>query len=86
MALARPVDVDAGRSADPRPVVSLIKGTDITPQPIDWLWDDHLAKGKVHIIAGKPSTGKTTICLDWAQQCPAVQRFPTAPGPPLERF
>lgn len=36
-------------------------GTDLTPEPVDWLWPYWLALGKVHILAGAPGQGKTTI-------------------------
>jgi len=43
--------------------VSLISGADIKPERVDWLWQGYLARGKLHILAGAPSTGKTTIAL-----------------------
>src|SRR5271156_4443500 len=30
---------------------------------VDWLWKNWLALGKLHLIAGPPETGKTTIGL-----------------------
>lgn len=33
------------------------------PQPIDWLWSGWLAAGKVHLLAGAPGTGKTTVAM-----------------------
>ncbi len=35
----------------------------IEMKPIAWLWKDWLAKGKLHILAGAPGTGKTTLAL-----------------------
>jgi putative DNA primase/helicase len=32
-------------------------------EPVKWLWQDWLAAGKLHIVAGPPGTGKTTICI-----------------------
>ena len=43
--------------------VHLINGAAIRPAPIDWLWDGWLAAGKLHILAGAPGTGKTTLAL-----------------------
>ncbi|MDR2991184.1 MAG: AAA family ATPase [Burkholderiaceae bacterium] len=34
--------------------------------PIDWLWPDWLAQGKMHLLAGAPGQGKTTIALAMA--------------------
>jgi DNA polymerase III delta prime subunit len=41
----------------------LTRGDAITPEPIAWLWPDWLAAGKLHILAGAPGTGKTTLAL-----------------------
>ncbi len=43
--------------------VQLICGTDVEPEPIDWLWRGYLARGMVHIAAGRPGCGKSTIAL-----------------------
>lgn len=43
--------------------VELIAASSITPEPISWLWPGWLARGKLHIEAGPPSTGKTTLAL-----------------------
>ena len=32
--------------------VMLLKGSDLTPEPVRWLWRDWLAQGKLHILAG----------------------------------
>ena len=52
-----------GGAQDPAPRVSLIRGIDIKPEAINWLWPDWLALGKLHVLAGPPGTGKTTIAL-----------------------
>jgi len=46
--------------------LKLINGSEITPESIFWLWDGWLAKGKLHILAGSPGTGKTTLALSFA--------------------
>ena len=46
--------------------VELIRAADLTPEPIRWLWPGWLAKGKLHVLAGAPGTGKTTLALDMA--------------------
>ncbi|WP_370679396.1 AAA family ATPase [Comamonas sp. GB3 AK4-5] len=43
--------------------VLLTCGTDLNPEPIRWLWKDWLALGKLHILAGAPGQGKTTLAL-----------------------
>jgi len=49
--------------ADYQAKVSLIRGTDLRPKPVDWLWRGWLAAGKFHLLAGAPGTGKTTISM-----------------------
>lgn len=46
--------------------VTLLRGSDIKPEAINWLWPGYLASGKFHIIGGAPSTGKTTIGMSFA--------------------
>jgi putative DNA primase/helicase len=43
--------------------VVLVNGSDLTPEPIRWLWPNWLALGKLHILAGAPGQGKTTIAI-----------------------
>lgn len=41
--------------------IVLACGADLTPEPVRWLWRHWLALGKLHILAGAPGQGKTTI-------------------------
>lgn len=43
------------------PMVELLCAADIQCVPIRWLWPGWMARGKLHILAGSPGTGKTTI-------------------------
>ena len=45
------------------PKINLIRGSDLTPKPVNWLWNGWLAAGKFHILGGAPGTGKTTISI-----------------------
>lgn len=49
-----------------RDVVRLVSLAEITPEPVRWLWDGWIAQGKLHLLAGKPGTGKTTLALTLA--------------------
>jgi putative DNA primase/helicase len=51
-------------------------GADIKPEPISWIWKGWIAKGKLHILAGAPGTGKTTIALALAATITCGGRFP----------
>lgn len=46
--------------------VLLLNGANMKPEPIRWLWPGWLACGKLHILAGAPGQGKTTIALAFA--------------------
>lgn len=41
--------------------VELIGAATIKPERVRWLWPGWLARGKLHVLAGAPGTGKTTI-------------------------
>jgi putative DNA primase/helicase len=61
---------------DPAAIVTLLCGSDCTPEPVRWLWNGFLARGKLHIIAGAPGTGKTTIALALAARVTSGGRWP----------
>jgi hypothetical protein len=67
---AKPVDslaLLATTSIDaPSISVSLVRGDTIKPEQVSWAWSGWLARGKVHILAGAPGCGKTTIALNLA--------------------
>ena len=56
--------------------VSLVRASDINPEPIKWLWNGWLAAGKLHIFAGAPGTGKTTISMAIAATLTTGGLFP----------
>ena len=56
--------------------VVLLNGADLTPQPVSWLWRDWLALGKLHILAGAPGQGKTTLAIAMAATVTSGARWP----------
>lgn len=65
----------------PKPVaptgtIELLRGSDIQPAAIDWLWNGWLAAGKLHILGGAPGTGKTTISMALAATVTTGERWP----------
>ncbi len=52
-------------------------------QPPDWLWPNRIPLGKLTLIAGYPSSGKTSIALDIAAR---VSRGGAAPDQPSAAF
>jgi hypothetical protein len=53
-----------GGAAKPSCCVELLSAAAIAPIPIRWLWEGWLAEGRLHILAGAPGAGKTTIALN----------------------
>lgn len=43
--------------------LEVVRACDIQPEPISWLWKEWLALGKLHLLAGLPGQGKTTIAM-----------------------
>lgn len=41
----------------------LIKASDVKPEPIQWIWKDRIARGKLHLIAGDPGLGKSQLAI-----------------------
>lgn len=67
----------------PLPIVRITCAADIKPEPIRWLWDGWLARGKLHIFAGQAGTGKTTIALALAATVTIGGRFPDGTRAPI---
>lgn len=67
---------DNAEQAAPPDCVILKNGSDLVPTPIQWLWRDWLALGKLHILAGAPGQGKTTIALAIAATVTIGGRLP----------
>lgn len=65
--------------AMPRLMLDRVKlkcGSDLVPQAVRWLWRDWLALGKLHILAGAPGQGKTTIALAMASTVTRGGKWP----------
>ena len=58
------------------PGLQLISGASLTPRPVEWVWADWLAGGKIHLLAGAPGTGKTTIAMALAATVTLGGRWP----------
>ncbi len=70
-ATAEPLVRRVGRSE-----VQLIQASQLKMMPVRWLWPGWLARGKFHVLAGTPGTGKTTIAMAFAAACTANSFFP----------
>lgn len=56
--------------------VVLLCGRDLQPEPVAWLWHEWLAKGKLHLLAGAPGQGKTTIAIAFAATVTSGGKWP----------
>lgn len=56
--------------------VELICAADVASEAVRWLWREWIAAGKLHLIGGAPSTGKTTLALALAATITSGGRWP----------
>ena len=56
--------------------IDILRADQVLLEPIRWLWDGYMARGKMHIIAGAPGTGKTTVALALAATLTTGGRWP----------
>ena len=63
--------------------VALVRASDLTPEPVSWLWNGWLAEGKMHVLGGAPGTGKTTICMALAAIVTSGGRWPDGTPSPV---
>ena len=68
-----PQEPPAGEYAS---TVELLRASEITPEPVTWLWSGWLAAGKMHVLGGAPGTGKTTISMALAATVTTGGRWP----------
>ena len=64
--------------------IIITRASDLRIEPVAWLWNGWLARGKLHLLAGAPGQGKTTIALSLAATVTIGGRWPDgtrcAPG------
>jgi putative DNA primase/helicase len=62
--------------------LKLVRMDEVQAERVDWLWRDHLARGKLTLLAGDPGIGKSQISVDWAARMSVGGKWPdgtTAP-------
>ncbi len=69
-------DMEQAKAGLEKPAVELLRGSDLTPEPIKWLWPGWLPQGKLVLLAGSPGTGKTTAAMSFAATVTAGGSFP----------
>ncbi|RCW65171.1 AAA family ATPase [Pseudorhodoferax soli] len=73
---ANPRGLDRGMAHMLGDAVILARGTDLNPVPVAWLWKFWLALKKLHILAGAPGQGKTTLAIAMAATVTIGGRWP----------
>lgn len=77
-----PISASKPRTASKDGVI-LTRASDLKITPIAWLWTHWLACGKVHLLAGAPGQGKTTIALSVAATVTTGGRWPDGSRSPV---
>jgi putative DNA primase/helicase len=65
--------------------LSILCAERLPPAPIAWLWEGWLARGKLHLLAGAPGTGKTSVALAFAAALSTAGRWPDGSAAPRAR-
>lgn len=74
--LAPSMQAKAELSNDGTPRAILVRGSDVRPEAVDWLWHGWLAASMLHLIGGSPGTGKTTIAVALAAAITSCGNWP----------
>jgi hypothetical protein len=53
-----------------------VRLADVTPERVDWLWPGRLPLGKLVVVDGDPSVGKSTTAVDFAARISAGRAWP----------
>ncbi len=77
---AEPDSAPAGEYAS---CVELLRGSDVKPEAVTWLWPGWMAAGKMHVLGGAPGTGKTTISMALAATVTTAGRWPDGSRSPV---
>lgn len=54
----------------------VVKGNQIKPEPVEWLWENWIAAGKIQMIAGEAGTAKTTLAIKLAADLTCGNSWP----------
>lgn len=73
-----PIVQTVEKKLEPKPThtIELMRGDNVAIEPVRWLWPGWLARGKLHVIAGAPGTGKTMLAIALASVVTRGGTFP----------
>jgi hypothetical protein len=72
-------EVTEGLSEAFLPDFELLCLANVESTPVNWLWPQRIARGKLTILAGDPGLGKSTVSIDIAATVSTGRAWPDAP-------
>jgi hypothetical protein len=67
-------------AAKPTPTATMVRVSSVQPQPIRWLWQGRIARGKVTLVAGNPGLGKSQFTAYLAARVTMGGAWPAREG------
>jgi hypothetical protein len=61
------------------PIEGLTLLSEISPEPVEWLWKGYIPLGEITILEGDPGTNKSSVIIDLAARLSRGQAMPCAP-------
>ncbi len=58
----------------------VVRGDELKPEPVQWLWPGRVPRGEATIIAGAPDVGKSTLTMDLAACVSRGAEWPDGSG------
>jgi hypothetical protein len=76
------------KGADERRPALAVRMADVEPEPVEWLWEPYIPRGKLTSIEGDPGVGKSFLTMALAAQISRGEKLPgvrhtTGPAPVL---
>lgn len=68
---------------EPKSGLVFVCAADVDPEPVEWIWQDRLARGKLTLLAGNPSVGKSLIAADMAARITKGKHWPNGAQTPI---
>src|SRR5262249_3088807 len=62
--------------AEPHPGYTLIRASDVVPRKLDWMWEGHLLRGSLELLAGRPGMGKSQAQCSYVACATASRPWP----------
>ena len=62
---------------DAEAMLDIVVTASIKSKQVDWLWRDYLARGKITLLGGDPSAGKSLLSLDIAARISVGGKWPS---------